>query len=291
MFAAQGPDGAHEPGGEPVALDRLEDEITTLAGHLNAATARFLVLVGEYDRRGGWRAWGSKSCADWLSWRCGISPVTAREQLRVARALEDLPLVRAEFAAGRFSYSQTRALTRVATPEVEPDLVEMARHCTAAQLDRLTRGYRKASEQMEEASEAHARRSLDWWEDRGMLVIQARLPVAEGEAVLEAVTRHPRPPPRPGDCRHGTCHERTGDDSAEAPGRGAPGRGESPTMIPRKRRRGRPTRRRWPMRWSRCPSGRFGRVILGCLAPNGTSSWCTSTSRRSSPTPRGGAEP
>ncbi len=217
MFVAQGPDGAHEPAGEPVAIERLEDEITTLAGHLNAATARFLVLVGEYDRRGGWRAWGSKSCADWLSWRCGISPVTAREHLRVARALEELPLVRAEFAAGRFSYSQARALTRVATPEVEPDLVEMARHCTAAQLDRLTRGYRKAWEQMEEASDAHARRSLDWWEDRGMLVIQARLPVAEGEAVLEAVraTRDLLRDQETADTAPATSGR--GDDSAEAP--------------------------------------------------------------------------
>ncbi|MGI8593653.1 MAG: DUF222 domain-containing protein [Solirubrobacteraceae bacterium] len=166
---------------------RLEDEITTLAGHLNAATARFLLLVGEYDRREAWKAWGSKSCADWLSWRCGISPVAAREQLRVARALVELSAVREEFEAGRLSYSQVRALTRVATPEMESPLLEMARYCTAAQLDRLLRGYRKASEQLEEARLAHERRELFWWEDRGMLVIQARLPVADGEALLEAV--------------------------------------------------------------------------------------------------------
>jgi len=80
-------------GMESVPDARLEDEITTLAGHLNAATARFVALVGEYDRRGAWKAWGSKSCADWLSWRCGISPVAAREQLargaRTGRAVRD----------------------------------------------------------------------------------------------------------------------------------------------------------------------------------------------------------
>jgi len=174
-------------GVESVPDARLEDEITTLAGHLNAATACFLRLVGEYDRREAWKAWGSKSCADWLSWRCGISPVAAREQLRVARTLGDLPAIRGEFEAGRLSYSQVRALTRVATPGMESPLLEMARYCTAAQLDRLLRGYRKASEQLEEARVAHERRELFWWEDRGMLVIQARLPVAEGEALLEAV--------------------------------------------------------------------------------------------------------
>ncbi len=174
-------------GAGSVSNARLEDEISTLAGHLNAATARFLLLVAEYDRREGWKEWGSKSCADWLSWRCGISPVAAREQLRVARALADLPAIREEFGAGRLSYSQVRALTRVATPEMELPLLEMARHCTAWQLDRLVRGYRKASEQLEEARVAHERRELFWWEDRGMIVIQARLPVAEGEVLLEAV--------------------------------------------------------------------------------------------------------
>ncbi len=174
-------------GVESVSDARLEDEITTLAGHLNAATARFLLLVGEFDRREAWKAWGSKSSADWLSWRCGISPVAAREQLRVARALGDLPAIREEFGAGRLSYSQVRALTRVASAEMESPLLEIARYCTAAQLDRLLRGYRKASEQLEEARVAHERRELFWWEDRGMIVIQARLPVAEGEALLEAV--------------------------------------------------------------------------------------------------------
>jgi len=171
----------------PASNARLEDEITTLAGHLNAATARFLLLVSEYDRREAWKVWGSKSCADWLSWRCGISPVAAREQLRVARALGDLPAIREEFEAGRLSYSQVRALTRVATPGMESPLLELARYCTAAQLDRLLRGYRKAAEQLEEARVAHERRELFWWEDRGMLVIQARVPVAEGEVLLEAV--------------------------------------------------------------------------------------------------------
>jgi len=143
--------------------------------------------VGEYDRREAWKAWGSKSCADWLSWRCGISPVAAREQLRVARALVDLPAIREEFEAGRLSYSQVRALTRVATPGMQSPLLELARYCTAAQLDRLLRGYRKAADQLEEARVAHERRELFWWEDRGMLVIQARLPIAEGETLLEAV--------------------------------------------------------------------------------------------------------
>ena len=35
-------------------LDDLRNEITELAGHLNAANCRFLKLIAEFDRREGW---------------------------------------------------------------------------------------------------------------------------------------------------------------------------------------------------------------------------------------------
>ena len=39
---------------EPVAeLDRLGDEIAELSAHLDAATARLLDLIREFDARGG----------------------------------------------------------------------------------------------------------------------------------------------------------------------------------------------------------------------------------------------
>ena len=37
------------------SLEKLEEEITYLAGFINAATCRFLLLVAEFDRRDGWR--------------------------------------------------------------------------------------------------------------------------------------------------------------------------------------------------------------------------------------------
>src|SRR5215218_6350614 len=92
-------------------LEALEQEIAELASHIHAATCRWLTLIAEFDRREGWAHWGCRSCAHWVSWRCGIAPVAAREHLRVARRLAHLPLIRAAFAEGRLSYSQVRALT------------------------------------------------------------------------------------------------------------------------------------------------------------------------------------
>src|SRR6202034_1031907 len=95
-------------------VEQLEARICELAGHLTAATCRFLELVADFDARQGWTSWEMPSCAAWLSWKCQIAPGTAREHVRVARALLDLPLIRAEFAAARLSYAKVRGLTRIA---------------------------------------------------------------------------------------------------------------------------------------------------------------------------------
>src|SRR5690242_15699331 len=136
-----------EPSG-PAAelpLERLEAQLCELAGHLAAATARFLALVGDFDARRGFELWDLNSTAAWLSWKCQLAPGTAREHVRVARALRELPVIGGEFAAGRLSYAKVRALTRIATPETDAGLVELAEPMTAGQLDRFARAHRKVS--------------------------------------------------------------------------------------------------------------------------------------------------
>jgi hypothetical protein len=119
---------------EAVPTERLESEITQLAAHIHAATARWVGLVAEYDRRMAWADWDCKSCAHWLAWRCGLGMNAAREHLRVARSLAELPAITREFEAGRLSFTQVRALTRVALPDNEKELVELALGAPASQL-------------------------------------------------------------------------------------------------------------------------------------------------------------
>ncbi|MGI8808568.1 MAG: DUF222 domain-containing protein, partial [Acidimicrobiales bacterium] len=173
-----------------VPLEHLEHEICQLSAHLSAAMCRWLELVAEFDRREGWGHQGAKSCAQWLSWRCGMSLVSAREHLRVARRLAELPVVRDAFAGGELTYSKARALVRIAKPETEAPLVELARYTTAAQLDRIARA--RASVEMgddaENAARRHQARHLHWfWDDDGSLVITARLDADEGALVLQAL--------------------------------------------------------------------------------------------------------
>jgi hypothetical protein len=67
-------------------LDRIGEEIATLAAHVHAATYQLLVLLAEFDGRGGWGGGGFRSCAHWLSWRTGIAAGAAREKVRSACA-------------------------------------------------------------------------------------------------------------------------------------------------------------------------------------------------------------
>jgi Domain of unknown function (DUF222) len=97
-------------------VEELGQEIATLSAHLDAATHRLLECIRQFDEADGWFDQGALSCAHWLSWRLGWDLATAREKVRVARALGRLPAIDEALRSARLSYAKVRALTRVATP-------------------------------------------------------------------------------------------------------------------------------------------------------------------------------
>ncbi|WP_139263717.1 DUF222 domain-containing protein [Geodermatophilus africanus] len=160
------------------------------AVRLAAATATWLRLVAEFDERDGWHGWGIRSCAQWLSWQCGLAPGAAREHVRVARALRTLPLTEAAFADGRLSYSKVRALTRIAEPDTEETLLDLATETTAAQLERFVRSWRRAD--ADDADDPPDRpepqeRFEYWWDEDGMLNARLRMRPEQGTDLIIAV--------------------------------------------------------------------------------------------------------
>jgi hypothetical protein len=130
------------------------------------------------------------SCAHWLNFKCGMGMNAARERVRVARALADLPQISAAFEAGTVSYSKVRAMTRVATPENEDYLLNIARHGTAYHVENLVRKYRRVQAQRDTdtANAIHVTRELTYyWDEDGALVIRGRLPAEQGALVLKAI--------------------------------------------------------------------------------------------------------
>ena len=175
---------------EACSIDRLGDEIAELSAHLEAATARLLDLIREFDERAGWNT-GFSSCAAWLSWRVGLDPGAARERVRVARVLGTLPLLAAALARGELSYAKIRALTRVATPETEERLLQVGHAGTAEHVERIVRGWRRVDRKAEitEATRQHVGRSLHvYQDDDGMVTIRGRLAPEAGAVLIKALS-------------------------------------------------------------------------------------------------------
>ena len=189
------------PTAEQQRCEVLSDEITTLAGHLNAANYRFLKLLDEFDRHDGWAGDGIRSPAHWLNFKCGLGDLVAREKVRVARALRSLPLIDAAFERGEISYSKVRAMTRAATPENEAELLNIARHGTAAHMERLVRAYRRCRKHVESArdeappggltpGELAIRREERFYcyaDDDETMVFGGRVAVEQGRLLLKAL--------------------------------------------------------------------------------------------------------
>src|SRR6266850_163228 len=144
---------------DTLSLDRLGDEIAELSAHLDAATARLLDLIREFDARAGWNN-GFRSCAAWLSWRVGFAPGDARE------------------------------LTRVAIPETEEQLLAVGRAGTAEHVERIVRGWRRvdAKAEAQEAARQHVGRALHVYQDEdGMVKIRGRLTAEVGAVLVKAL--------------------------------------------------------------------------------------------------------
>jgi hypothetical protein len=175
-----------------LSRDELEAQITELAGHLNAASYRWLTLIAEFDRRVGWNDGRLHSCAHWLNFKVGLNLGAAREKVRVAHALAGVPKIAAAMARGELSYSKVRALTRVATPATEEALLMIAHHGTAHHVETTVRYFRRAEEAalLSREQQQQLSRSVHYWHDEdGSLVLKARLPALAGALLVNAVDR------------------------------------------------------------------------------------------------------
>lgn len=175
-----------------VAIDDLDDAIVNLSARINAATYELLVLIRQFDERAGFLRWGLTNCTQWLHWRCDLSLSAAREKVRVAHALKNLPAISAAFATGKLSYSKVRALSRVATVYNEPSLLDFAMTTTAARVEERCRQMRNVLPQsVADAKGVQQNKSLQCWRnaDRGTMTITVELPIEEGELVSQALDK------------------------------------------------------------------------------------------------------
>jgi len=170
-------------------LDTLREEIITVSARLEADTQKLLTLIAEYDARGGWELCGYRGCAEWLAAATGIDIGAARERVRTARALAGLPLLSEAMGRGELSFSKVRALTRIAQPDNEEGLLEIARESSAAQLERVVRTWKRGDEdELEREERRFASRELLLFPDLdGMIQVRGRLTPEQGALLMKAI--------------------------------------------------------------------------------------------------------
>ena len=157
--------------GELIALKEAEIQ---RASHLQ------LTYIRRFDAVEGWRAYGMKSCLEWVCWRLRLGRETARTKIRVARKLGGLPRTDEAFQRGELSYTAVRALAGKATPQNETLLIELAKTVPAQDLDQTLRDFGEEPQRVDPWLKVRRNR-------QGVDVIEIGLPPEESALALQGI--------------------------------------------------------------------------------------------------------
>ena len=122
-------------------VERAE-AIEQLGALLCAVQAELVDVVTASDLEDDRRADGATTTAAWLMSLLEVSHHTAREWVRVGAALQDLPEIRAAFAAGTLCWDQVAPATVFAAVDTDAELARDLSGHTAHQIGALARQHR-----------------------------------------------------------------------------------------------------------------------------------------------------
>ena len=170
--------------------DDLPTQIASLSQQLASGTYELLVLIARADAERTWETSGSLSCAPWLAELCAIELSTARNQLRVARAMMQYAELNSAMARGDICYAKARIMAPHLSPESISQLVDLASNTSVGRLSKAIAAWTLRNEDPEtiERRQRHARAVTWHTEPDGMIVITARLQPSQGARVCAAIT-------------------------------------------------------------------------------------------------------
>ncbi len=169
----------------PTVADQLLEAGQTMA----QSQHQVVVLAARFEESDEWWCSFAGTAAHWIASRLDVCVSTAREWIRIGKALCTLPATDAAFRAQELSYAKVRALTRVAQPESEAELVRLARSVPAGRLGHVLAAWTQRHEDHAERTARHERdRSFRHRvESDGMVTFTVRLPPDDAAAGLVAV--------------------------------------------------------------------------------------------------------
>jgi hypothetical protein len=167
------------------------DQVDGVLSHLFSGLAVFHAEICDWlidaDLSQQFLADGARTLSQWVSARFGLRHSTAAQLVRVARRLQDLPVLRERFGAGELSLDQTDAISKLATPDSEEAVIAECLGLSNAALDRAAR-------RADPPSTADA---VDGWRERWLSIqytldgirgqMNADLPGAEMSLVESAI--------------------------------------------------------------------------------------------------------
>lgn len=174
--------------------DELISRLCELAGHIHAANAELVGLLGELEASGGWRGVGLRSIGHWASIELGIDARTASAQARAGMRLAIVPAVEAAARAGELGWDKIQLLDRVVEPASESHWLSLAREMSVGQLRRVVSAYRRASDDdTDPDAQDQARRRRGIWlfdEPDGLVRITALLEPDDAAVLRAALAAH-----------------------------------------------------------------------------------------------------
>ena len=130
-------------GGERRSWQDIDRELRAFAQRQRALDAEEAILLCSVVRYEIWRQLGKASLLEYLEDVLGYGPKAAKERVRVAMALDELPLLRDALASGEQSYSAIKELTRVAVAKTQADWIAAARGKNVREIEELVAGRRR----------------------------------------------------------------------------------------------------------------------------------------------------
>jgi hypothetical protein len=172
---------------ERYSNDQVDEGIGHFLALTAAAQAAACEWIVEADRGQQFLADGSPDLVQWVSARFGLRHATAGQLVRVARRLQDFPVLRSRFAEGVLTLDQTDAISKMATPDTEEGLIEECLGLSNAALDRAARRANPPSTEEERSVWERRHLGLQWNLDQSELNFRGSLPGAEGRLLESAV--------------------------------------------------------------------------------------------------------
>lgn len=150
---------------------------------------QLLALIRPFDVSGEWALAGYRTCGHWLASTFEIDDGTAREWIRIAHKLYELPILASSFSDAKLSYSKVRLLSRYANTDNEADLDQIGREHKMADLDVAVAKYLNLTETDEEEERRHDESTfLSWRHDAdGMTSFWGRLGPQDASTFTSAV--------------------------------------------------------------------------------------------------------